>query len=167
MAQVYVSIGSNIDRCKYIAIALQLLEEAYGPLVLSPVYESAAVGFESAPFYNLVAGFETTEDPRTVQERLHAIEDDNGRDRGAGLAARTLDIDILLYDDRVMDQDGVVLPRDDITRYAFVLRPLAEIAGGRRHPVSGRRFDELWAEFDDASQVLQQVDWPPGATADC
>jgi 2-amino-4-hydroxy-6-hydroxymethyldihydropteridine diphosphokinase len=165
--QVYVSIGSNIERRKHIVSALQQLAQEFGALVQSPVYESAAVGFESAPFYNLVVGFETAMDPGAVQQRLHVIEERNGRDRGAGLGARTLDLDILLYDDRVMDQDGVVLPRDDISRYAFVLRPLAEIAGSRRHPVSGKRFDELWAGFDDADQVLQRVDWTPGATADC
>lgn len=166
MPQVYVSIGSNIERRMHVASALQLLAHEFGTLVQSPVYESAAVGFESAPFYNLVVGFETDMDPGAVQQRLHAIEDRNGRDRGAGLGARTLDLDILLYDDRVMDQDGVVLPRDDITRYAFVLRPLAEIAGSWRHPVSGKRFDELWAGFHDTSQVLKRVDWPADAIAD-
>jgi len=160
--QVYVSIGSNIERRQHVGAALRMLEQEFGALVQSPVYESAAVGFKSAPFYNLVVGFQTDMGPRDVQERLHAIEDSNGRDRGAALAARTLDLDMLLYDDLVMDRDGVLLPRDDITRYAFVLRPLAEIAGSRRHPVIGKRLDELWAEFADASQVLQRVDWPPG-----
>jgi 2-amino-4-hydroxy-6-hydroxymethyldihydropteridine diphosphokinase len=165
VAQVYVSIGSNIERRQHVGAALRMLAQEFGTLVQSPVYESAAVGFESAPFYNLVVGFETDMEPRAVQQRLHAIEDSNGRDRVAGLAARTLDLDILLYDDLVMEQDGVLLPRDDITRYAFVLRPLAEIAGSRQHPVIGKRLDELWSEFADASQVLQRVDWPPGATS--
>jgi 2-amino-4-hydroxy-6-hydroxymethyldihydropteridine diphosphokinase len=165
VAQVYVSIGSNIERRQHIAAALRMLAQEFGPLLQSPVYESAAVGFESAPFYNLVVGFQTDMHPRDVQQRLHAIEDSNGRDRGASLAARTLDLDILLYDDLVMDRDGVVLPRDDITRYAFVLAPLAEIAGSRRHPVIGKRLDELWSEFADASQVLQRVDWPPAETS--
>jgi 2-amino-4-hydroxy-6-hydroxymethyldihydropteridine diphosphokinase len=164
VAQVYVSIGSNIERRQHIEAALRILAQEFGPLMQSPVYESAAVGFESAPFYNLVVGFQTDMAPRDVQERLHAIEDVNGRDRGVRLAARTLDLDLLLYDDLVMDRDGVVLPRADITRYAFVLRPLAEIAGSQRHPVTGKRLDELWSEFADASQVLQRIDWPPEET---
>ena len=165
MAQVYVSIGSNIERRKHVASALQLLADEFGPLLQSPVYECPAVGFESAPFYNLVVGFETALGPGAVRDSLHAIEERNGRDRTARLGARTLDLDILLYDDLVMNVDGVVLPRDDITRYAFVLGPLAEIAGSLRHPVSGKRFAELWAEFADDSQELRRVDWPSTAAS--
>jgi len=164
VAQVYVSIGSNIERRQHIESALRMLAELFGPLVQSSVYESAAVGFESAPFYNLVVGFETDLSPGVVRDHLHAIEDSNGRDRSADLGARTLDLDILLYDDLVTDRDGVELPRPDIARYAFVLGPLAEIAGSLRHPVFGNRFDEMWSEFRDDSQVLQRVDWPAGAT---
>ena len=161
MAQVYVSVGSNIDRQRNIATALQALTENYGELQQSSVYESAAIGFDSAPFYNLVLGFSTQQSPQAVQEQLHAIENRGGRQRTAALSARTLDLDLLLYDDVVNDEPGIVLPRDDINRYAFVLRPLAEIAGGERHPVSGQTYDELWAAFDADSQPMQRVDWPP------
>lgn len=163
MARVYVSIGSNIDRERHIEAALQMLGAGFGPLQCSTVYESAAVGFNSEPFYNLVVGFDTSLAPRAVQALLHEIEDRNGRERGAGLAARTLDLDMLLYDDLVADEPDLVLPRADIGDYAFVLAPLAEIAGSRRHPVSGRRFAELWSEFTDSSQVLKPVPWPPVA----
>lgn len=165
MTQVYVSIGSNIERRKHIASALQLLAKEFGPLRQSSVYECAAVGFESAPFYNLVVGFETALSPGAVRDCLHAIEDCNGRDRTAPLGARTLDLDILLYDDLVIATDGVVLPRDDITRYAFVLGPLAEIAGSLQHPVTGKRLADMWAEFGDNHQLLQRVDWPSTATS--
>lgn len=161
MARVYVSIGSNIERERNIAAALRRLEAVFGPLEQSSVYESEAVGFDSDPFYNLVVGFEIGETPRAIQEVLHRIEADSGRIRTASLSARTLDLDLLLYDDLVSDADGVVLPRGDITQYAFVLAPLAEIAGSRRHPVSGVRFAELWSGFDDAGQTLSRVDWPP------
>jgi len=56
------------------------------------------------------------------------------------------------------------MPRTDITRYAFVLGPLAEIAGEQRHPVSGERYADMWSAFDDAGQTLSRIDWPP-ATA--
>jgi 2-amino-4-hydroxy-6-hydroxymethyldihydropteridine diphosphokinase len=161
MAQVYVSVGSNIDRQRNITTALQLLTETYGELQQSSVYESAAVGFDSAPFYNLVLGFSTQHSPQAVQERLHAIEDLCGRLRTAALSARTLDLDLLLYDDRVMTDGKLALPRNDIERYAFVLRPLAEIAGTARHPVTGVSFADMWAGFDDASQPLRRIDWPP------
>jgi 2-amino-4-hydroxy-6-hydroxymethyldihydropteridine diphosphokinase len=163
MAQVYVSVGSNIERQRNIATALQLLTEVYGELQLSSVYESAAVGFDSAPFYNLVLGFSTQQSPQAVQQQLHVIEDRCGRQRTASLSARTLDLDLLLYDDRVMADGKLVLPRDDINRYAFVLRPLAEIAGTVRHPVTGVTFADMWAAFDDETQPLTLVDWPPAA----
>lgn len=165
MPQVYVSVGSNIDRRRNIAAALQALTRLYGELQLSPVYESAAVGFDSAPFYNLVLGFSTQESPQSIQHQLHAIENRCGRQRTATLSARTLDLDLLLYNDLVMTEGKLVLPREDIKRYAFVLRPLAEIAGAARHPVTGVSYTDMWADFDDESQPLTAVDWPPAADA--
>ena len=163
MAQVYVSVGSNIDRQRNIATALQALTETYGELQLSSVYASDAVGFNSAPFYNLVVGFSTTETPQAIQGRLHTIEDSNGRLRTGQLSARTLDLDLLLYDDLVLTDGKLVLPRPDIDRYAFVLGPLAEIAGSECHPVSGVSYAELWSAFDDSQQQLARVEWPPAA----
>jgi 2-amino-4-hydroxy-6-hydroxymethyldihydropteridine diphosphokinase len=161
VARVYLSLGSNIERRRNLRRALDTLNGRYGPLACSDVYESEAVGFDSDPFYNLVVGFDTDESPREIQQTLHAIESASGRLRSGELEARTLDLDLLLYDDAVLDEPGLVLPRDDITRYAFVLRPLAEIAGGERHPVSGKTYNELWAAFDAGSQPMQRVDWPP------
>jgi 2-amino-4-hydroxy-6-hydroxymethyldihydropteridine diphosphokinase len=163
VAQVYVSIGSNIERKRNIGRALQALAVAYGDLQQSSVYESAAVGFDSTPFYNLVVAFQTDDSPQAVQEALRRIEDSQGRLRAGKLAARTLDLDLLLYDDLVINAGKLVLPRDDIDRYAFVLGPLAEIAGERRHPVSGKRYADMWAAFDATGQELQRIDWPPAA----
>ena len=163
MAQVYVSIGSNIERKRNIEQALQALAAAYGELRQSSVYESAAVGFHSTPFYNLVVAFQTNDSPQAVQETLHRIEDNQGRLRAGELAARTLDLDLLLYDDLVINAGKLVLPRDDIDRYAFVLGPLAEIAGEQRHPVSGMRYADMWSAFDDTGQKLQRIDWPQAA----
>lgn len=161
MAQVYVSVGSNIDRERNISAALQGLTELYGELQLSSVYESKAVGFDSEPFYNLVLGYTTDQSPQTVQAELHRVEDRFGRLRTGALSARTLDLDLLLYDDLVMSDGKLVLPREDITRYAFVLGPLAEIAATARHPVSGVTYADMWAAFDDSKQALTRVDWPP------
>lgn len=161
MARVYVSLGSNIDRERHINAALGMLTAVFGPIEQSSVYESEAVGFDSAPFYNMVVGFDSVKSPRAILEVLHDIEDRNERIRTRDLSARTLDLDLLLYDDYVVEEEGLVLPRSDITRYAFVLAPLAEIAGLRQHPVLGRRFDALWAGFADNSQELTRIDWPP------
>ena len=163
MAQVYVSIGSNIDRRKNIAAALRLLTAEYGDLEQSSVYESDAVGFDSAAFFNLVVGFQTGESASAVQERLHAIEERCGRQRTTELAARTLDLDLLLYDEQVINEGKLVLPRADIIRYAFVLGPLAEIAGDRCHPVTGECYADMWSAFDHSQQPLQRVAWPADA----
>ena len=160
-AQVYVSIGSNVDRGRNIALVLEKLADEFGPIEQSSVYESDAVGFNSAPFYNLVVGFRTDESPRDIQDRLHAIEDSCGRVRSGRLSARTMDLDLLLYADMVQNEQGLSLPRADITRYAFVLCPLAEIAGNRKHPISGERYADMWAAFDEPQQALTRVEWPP------
>ncbi|MEN8107467.1 MAG: 2-amino-4-hydroxy-6-hydroxymethyldihydropteridine diphosphokinase [Pseudomonadota bacterium] len=161
MARVYVSLGSNIERERHIRAALERLKSLYGPLEQSTVYESDAVGFDSTPFYNLVVGFDTDVEPHVIQEVLHAIESDTGRARTSELGARTLDLDLLLYDDLVITEPDLVLPRADITRYAFVLGPLAELAGDACHPVSGERYADMWADFDVDSQPMTPVSWPP------
>lgn len=157
MAQVYVSVGSNIEREKNIRSAVGALRAAYGPLILSSVFESAAQDFDGDNFYNLVAGFRTSESPRAVAARLADIENRHGRVRQAKLASRTLDLDLLLYDDLVIHEPGLSLPRPEIEKYAFVLKPLAEIAPHACHPQTGRSYREIWGCFADRDQKLVRV----------
>jgi 2-amino-4-hydroxy-6-hydroxymethyldihydropteridine diphosphokinase len=159
MARVYVSIGSNIDRARNVRSALDALAARFANLARSQVYESASVGFAGDPFYNLVVSFDASEAPREIVDILHRIEDRHGRVRGGDrFAPRTLDLDLLLYDDLQLRDGKLVLPRDEITRYAFVLRPLAEIAPAERHPVIGKTYAELWQAFDAEGQALWPVD---------
>jgi 2-amino-4-hydroxy-6-hydroxymethyldihydropteridine diphosphokinase len=163
MPRVYLSLGSNIEPRRYLGAALDALAEAFGSLVLSPVYESPAVGFAGDNFLNLVAGVDTELPVGELARRLRAIEDANNRRRGAAkFRSRTLDIDILTYGDAVGVIDGVRLPRDEILRYAFVLRPLADIAPGAEHPAVHRPYRQLAGELDFADQPLWPVAfrWP-------
>jgi 2-amino-4-hydroxy-6-hydroxymethyldihydropteridine diphosphokinase len=116
------------------------------------------VGFDGDAFYNLVAGFDTAMDVQTVAARLHEIEDSHQRRRdGPRFSSRTLDIDLLLYDDLVLDGPDLRLPREEITLSAFVLAPLAEITPTHCHPLSGQTYAELWLQFDQASQPMTRL----------
>ncbi|ADE13251.1 2-amino-4-hydroxy-6-hydroxymethyldihydropteridine pyrophosphokinase [Nitrosococcus halophilus Nc 4] len=157
MARAYVSIGSNINRENNIRAGVDALRRRYGPLIISRVFESESVGFQGDNFYNLVVGFDTNEPPQTIAHALHEIERACGRKRGGPrFAPRALDLDLLLYNDLVIDEPGLQIPRDDILNYAFVLQPLAEIAPRCHHPVLGKSYAELWATFDKSSNRL----WP-------
>jgi 2-amino-4-hydroxy-6-hydroxymethyldihydropteridine diphosphokinase len=160
MADVYVSIGSNIEREKYIACALNSLKEHFGALTLSSVYESEAVGFVGDNFYNLVAGFTTTLSLTDLSLLLKKIEDQHGRCRqGPKFSGRTLDIDILTYDQLSGVHAGIRLPRGEVTENAFVLWPLAEIAGEEKHPELQVSYAELWHGYDKNRQKLWTVDF--------
>ena len=148
MPQVYVSIGSNINREANIRGAVRVLREHYGPLTLSRVYETPAEGFDGAAFYNLVAGFDTEESVERLRQTLAAIETAHGRTRnGPRHSPRTLDLDLLLYGGLVRHDGGLDIPRGEIAKYAFVLGPLAEIAPDLRHPETGVRLGEMWEKF--------------------
>ncbi|NVK39872.1 MAG: 2-amino-4-hydroxy-6-hydroxymethyldihydropteridine diphosphokinase [Oceanospirillaceae bacterium] len=160
MAQVYVGIGSNIERERHVLAALDELADAFGELAISTVFESEAVGFDGSPFYNLVAGFETALSVGELSRTLKAIEDRNGRCRqGPKFSGRTLDIDILTYDALSGPVDGVELPRAEILKNAFVLQPLAEIAPDTLHPEKGLSYAELWQAYDKTKQSLWPVDF--------
>jgi 2-amino-4-hydroxy-6-hydroxymethyldihydropteridine diphosphokinase len=81
-----------------------------------------------------------------------------GRERGSKKwASRTLDIDLLLYNDLICDEQPVRVPREDILKYSFVLRPMAELAPNVLHPVTGKTMLEHWQEFDAASHPLTML----------
>jgi len=159
MATVYISIGSNIEAEHYLRVAINELRKHYGALQLSSVYESEAVGFDGDNFLNMVIALHSDESVETVAVTLRDIEDRHGRLRsGPRFSARTLDLDLLLYDELVLDKhSGLEIPRDEITKNAFVLWPLAEIAPELMHPVQGLSMKSLWAAFDKTSQKLWRV----------
>jgi 2-amino-4-hydroxy-6-hydroxymethyldihydropteridine diphosphokinase len=160
MARVYVSIGSNIDRETNIRGGVADLRKHFGELTLSAVYESEAVGFDGDNFYNLVAAFDTEQDVLAVAKTLHDIENAHGRTReGPRFSSRTLDIDMLLYDELVMKEGKLELPREEITKNAFVLWPLAEIAPELKHPVLQQSYAELWTAYDKDKQSLWPVEF--------
>ncbi len=158
MAQVYLGLGSNIEPLANLELGVAELRRRFGGLELSPVYSGPAIGFESDDFLNMVVGLRTDMAPEAILEEIEDIHRLARRERDeAKLGPRTLDVDLLLYDDLVADTPGCGLPRRDVLEYAFVLRPLAELAPELIHPATGRTMREHWAEFDAASQPLTRV----------
>lgn len=157
MAQVYLSIGTNVDRDYNLSCGLNALTSNFGELRLSSLFESEAVGFNGSSFYNMVVGFETTMPLPELADVLREIEFAYGREVDAKkFSPRTLDLDILLYDD-VVSEGPVQLPRAEIAFNAFVLWPLSEIAGDLYHPTLNQTYLSLWQAFDQHSQQLEKV----------
>ena len=149
MSKGYISIGSNIDKEIYIPASILALDQLFGELVVSSVYSSESVGFTGDSFYNLVVGFNSELTVKDVARQLRNIELANGRTRDSQkFSARTLDLDLLLYDSLVINDGRLQIPRDEIESYAFVLEPLAEIAPALKHPINGLSYAELWERFD-------------------
>ena len=160
MARIYISLGSNIDREQNTRAGVQALRERFGELTLSSVYESEAVGFEGDAFYNTVIACDVDDGVHETNRVLAEIEDAHGRDRsGPRFSSRTLDLDLLLYDDVVLDENGLKLPRGEILKNAFVLWPLAEIAPDLVHPVAGKSYAELWSDFDKTRENLAPIEF--------
>jgi 2-amino-4-hydroxy-6-hydroxymethyldihydropteridine diphosphokinase len=158
VTEVYVAAGSNIEPRKNLARAVAALERAFPGVRFSPWYENQAAGFSGDDFINLVAGFSTELPLTEVLARLHAIETECGRPRGAPRwAPRSMDLDVLLFGQTVCDEASVKLPRPDLTKRAYMLGPLAALAPEVVHPTAGVTIGELWRRFDQAAHPLRQI----------
>jgi 2-amino-4-hydroxy-6-hydroxymethyldihydropteridine diphosphokinase len=155
MARVYVGLGSNIDPERNLRVGVAELRERFGALTLSPTYQSASVGFDGDDFLNLVVGFDSELAPTKIVAQLEDIHQVAGRVRAEEkFLSRTLDIDLLLVDDLVIDGPPTRLPRTDVLDCAFVLKPMVDIAPDLVHPETGETLAAHWAQFDRQSQAL-------------
>jgi len=160
VATIYISLGSNINREENTRAGIGALKRAFGDLVLSSVYESEAVGFTGDAFYNMVISCQVSSPVHETNQILRDIEDANGRDRcGPKFSSRTLDLDLLLYDDIQLDENGLKLPRNEILKNAFVLWPLAEISPELVHPETNRSYSQMWLDFDKSKEVLRPIEF--------
>ncbi len=148
MPNVYFSLGSNFEPEKNLRLGVDELRRRYGELKLSPVYRNKAVGFHGDDFLNLVVRCNARDYIEAIQAAIEEIHVLAGRQRGKEkFSSRSLDIDVLTYGDVVTDVPPVTLPRSDILKFAFVLKPLADIAPDDVHPETGRTYAEHWAEM--------------------
>ncbi len=162
MPEVYVAAGSNVDPEKHLGLASAELGRYFPGVRFSPWYRNRAAGFTGADFINFVAGFPTDLPLEAVLARLHAIEGLCGRAREAPRwAPRTMDLDILLYGDRVADTPALRLPRPDLLTRAYMLGPLADLAPALVHPTAHLTIEALWRRFDRAAHPLVPVPASP------
>ncbi len=158
MPQIWLSLGSNQQRNRHLCMAMRRLSELLGEAQVSPVYESRAEGFSGPDFYNLIAGFETDQSPGELITLLYRVEDDLGRIRGEHkFSSRSIDIDLLTYGSQIISVSGKELPREDILDYAFVLKPLADIAASQMHPLTAKSYLQHWREFAPKPQHMREV----------
>ena len=157
MERVYLSIGSNLEPAKHIAAALAELRAQFTHVDVSPLYRSAAVGFEGPDFINAAIVLQTDWEPDRLNDWLHALEDRHGRCRDQPrYSSRTLDIDIVLFGDRVITGAGhLQIPRNEL-QFAFVLRPLLDLAPDLRNAATGERLDQHWPTAD--ADTIERID---------
>lgn len=159
MARVYLSLGSNIEPKRHLLAALTELRGEFGVVDVSPAYRFPAVGFDGPDFVNLAIGLDTELSPAALDAWLHALENRHGRRRDVPrYSSRTLDIDIVLYGDRIERgvEGNLEMPRPEL-RHAFVLKPLAELAPDARDPRDGRTLAEQWREHCDYAVPFEQI----------
>lgn len=160
--RVYVGLGSNLDRERKIRDAVAALRAEFGEVELSPFYDCASVGFDGSDFLNGVAAFASGRAADDLVASFHAIEDRLGRDRRLPkFASRPIDLDLLLYGDAAIDRPGVRVPRPEILEYAFVLRPLAELAPALVHPETGDTLAALWQRMAPGAPRLTRYPLDP------
>lgn len=154
--RAYLSIGSNLgDRLANLQTAVQLLNEKGGHVSsCSSVYETPAWGFKSEDFYNICLGIDTQLSPDELLNCMLSIETTLGRTRdpnAENYAARSIDLDILFYEDLIIENKRLTVPHPQMQFRRFVLEPLAEIAPGKIHPVFNRTVLELLEQCEDES----------------
>ena len=158
LVEVYVSAGSNVEPERHLHLACRELEGLSASLCRSSVYRTKAIGFEGNDFLNMVISFSTRLSLAEIMSELERVQTLAGRKPNASaFSPRTLDLDLLLYGEEVVDSPEISLPRADITKYAFVLGPMAELAPRLRHPRSGKTMRELWAAFDRSQQPIERL----------
>lgn len=160
MAVIYLGAGSNLgNRCENLRKALNLLKDSPGTsaFTLSKLYETSPVGFAAqARFLNAVVRVHTSLLPREVLQLCQAIERGLRRIKTVRFGPRNIDLDLLFYDDRIINEDDFVVPHPRAHARLFVLRPMCDLDPDFVHPVLQRSMGRLMAEFNDVTQLVEE-----------
>lgn len=158
-SKTYISIGSNLgNREVNIQKAINFLFERIGAVLnISPIYETSALGFVGDPFLNLVVVLHTDLAPLDLMKELLRIEKDLGRVREEQkkYSSRTIDLDILFYEDRILDTEDLVIPHKEIQNRKFVLQPLSDVDATKTHPVYKQTISALLKYTTDTSEITK------------
>lgn len=156
---VFLSLGSNMEPQKHLETALREIQERYGLAGLSHVYETSPVGYARQPsFWNLVAAIETQEQPEPLRKWIGSLEKRQGRIRNPNAnGPRTLDVDLILWKDKVQKYRRFSLPHPDVETKAFVFFPLLEIQPNLIHPQKRKALVEMAASFKVGTQKIKQL----------
>jgi 2-amino-4-hydroxy-6-hydroxymethyldihydropteridine diphosphokinase len=157
LAKAYLSLGSNLgDRLRFLKEAISKIEESDNITInrISSVYETQPVGYKNQGwFLNLVIEIETSLVPQDLLQHILTVEDQMGRKREVKWGPRNIDIDILLYDNQVIQSNHLTVPHPRMPERRFVLLPLAEIAPKLLHPQLIKSIEELLEGCEDKSKV--------------
>lgn len=156
MNKVFIITGGNIgDKKKNLETAEKMIEEQIGPIIqTSKIYETEAWGIIDQPsFYNQVLIVATNFPAGKVLQKMLKIEEDMGRVRTIKNAARNIDIDILFFNDDIVNEENLTIPHPQMINRRFVLMPLNEIAPAKNHPVYNKSVRQLLAECKDELKV--------------
>ena len=155
MSTAWLGLGSNVNAESHIAVAIEALQKTFDAVALSPAYTSTSVGFDGDDFINMVARVETDMSPLELRQYLRELEDQYGRKRDVPkFSDRSLDIDILLYDDLVLLSPVLEIPRAEIIKYAHVLKPLADLDPDLIHPTKSCSMSDIWASSGLSDESL-------------
>ena len=159
VSEVYVAAGSNVEPERYLRLAAKEIALKFPGARFSAAYKNAAVGFKGEDFINFVVGFSTDMPVEAVIAELQRIEGLCGRTRDAPKwAPRSMDLDILVFGDRVCDLPGLVLPRPDLLKRPYMLGPMTELAPNFVHPTRLSTMAQLWENFDRAAHPMVRVE---------
>ncbi len=145
----YVSLGSNLNRRAHLTCAIQFLKASFRTVDCSPVYQSPAYGFNGPDFYNMVVAFDSAFSPTALKKWLRELEYACGRSRNQSrFSNRTLDMDILLAGTFILKHINLRLPRPELTKRAYVLKPLCDLVPELIHPETGQKVADIWQQLD-------------------
>jgi 2-amino-4-hydroxy-6-hydroxymethyldihydropteridine diphosphokinase len=156
----FIALGSNIDPETNLPLAAARLSELGNPIAISTVYQNSVIADEPQPDYlNAAVLIETTLDPLVIRDKLREIEADLGRVRTADkFAPRTIDLDLCILGDRVLDHELLSLPDPDLLERAYLAVTLAELRPDFLHPITGDSLEEIAHELKKDGELNPRSD---------